>query len=607
MAYVKIDFDNQRISLPKDTVKLTARPFGLSAKGSYTYEWSGGGTFTPASGDLGRPNTGEIATNWHLSDHRVGGHKAYVKVMEQGADGSISAVADLDLLPEALIGPEEEPQAPLSVTLQRSTRPPKEDEILWIVIRNSTNSLSFNNYSRLMDLLFCGEGPVNQVESDIVVHAKTKRANDLRLPFPGVDPYRLLRVATEAFLQIYSGVKFDFSTTDLPTNPQLSHSLRRPLTINLAEEAARFGRGAPDGDDLQTLWNRYVGSNVIESPDGGGARGVLPYLALVRQKIPEVGRLLDGQGGGDGEYSAEILHRRLSHPFLLELIWSYWHEEGLLVQTMRRLTDRFQNRRTSQGRDPLANLEIDPLRPLNNLLWGYIQDEQHRLSVVRRAQEYRHQYGITLQGKAVMGLEAADHRSKFLESFHNLLYQCIQFYRQEDDTTVIADGFPVLNSIKETHYVLAQGAHNQFGDLPSTARQEMLMEQWLLARPEMREFLGGRIMVPYPELWMDRVDAMKTLQGWTDTSAVHFRDLGVFGEQIVLSVRYGAWSIVNDHDQAANWARYWRPEIQAYVHAYRSVTGVDLTADVTDEQQAVARYLAPSVHLRNRLAARVAR
>ena len=39
---------------------------------------------------------------------------------------------------------------------------------------------------------------------------------------------------------------------------------------------------------------------------------------------------------------------------------------------------------------------------------------------------------------------------------------------------------------------------------------------------------------------MDRVDAMKKLQGWTDTSVLHFRNLGVFGEQILLSIRYGS-------------------------------------------------------------------
>ena len=116
------------------------------------------------------------------------------------------------------------------------------------------------------------------------------------------------------------------------------------------------------------------------------------------------------------------------------------------------------------------------------------------------------------------------------------------FYKRDDDTTVIADGFPVLNALKEVHLILAQGAHNQFGDLPSTARIEMLMQQWILARPEFREFLPTRIMVAYPEPWMDRVDAMKKLQGWTDTSVLHFRNLAIFGEQVLLSIRYGAWS-----------------------------------------------------------------
>ena len=50
-------------------------------------------------------------------------------------------------------------------------------------------------------------------------------------------------------------------------------------------------------------------------------------------------------------------------------------------------------------------LEIGYLRPLNNLLWGYLQDEQHRLSLVRRAYEYDHHYGLALQGKAVPALD----------------------------------------------------------------------------------------------------------------------------------------------------------------------------------------------------------
>ena len=129
------------------------------------------------------------------------------------------------------------------------------------------------------------------------------------------------------------------------------------------------------------------------------------------------------------------------------------------------------------------------------------------------------------------------------------------------------------------------------------------MEQWILARPEMREFIGGRVMVAYPEQWMDRVDAMKALQGWDETSSVHFRDLGVFGEQILLSIRYGAWSASTNPNRASNWAAFWRPMIQGYVHAYRAATGVDLRAELTDARVAGDRYLPPSVHLRNRLLA----
>jgi hypothetical protein len=94
----------------------------------------------------------------------------------------------------------------------------------------------------------------------------------------------------------------------------------------------------------------------------------------------------------------------------------------------------------------------------------------------------------------------------------------------------------------------------------------------MLARPEMREFLGGRLTVPYPEPWMGRVDTMKSLQGWTDVPALHFRNLAVYGEQILLSIRFGDWVDVIDQDRARNWARFWRPEVEGYLNsmAFRS-------------------------------------
>src|SRR5439155_3971322 len=177
-----------------------------------------------------------------------------------------------------------------------------------------------------------------------------------------------------------------------------------------------------------------------------------------------------------------------------------------------------------------------------------------------------------------------------------------QFHKEDRDTTLFADGFPLLNALKEVHLILAEGAHNQFGDLTWTARGEMLIMQWMLARPEMREFLRGRYMVPYQETWMGAVDSMKRLQGWTDTSITHFHELAMTGERILLSIRYGDWTDINSiEEQAKNWARNSKPEIQRYLHGYQAVTGIDLTADTTEAQDGMGRLTQPSALLQRRL------
>jgi len=480
-----------------------------------------------------------------------------------------------------------------TVGLRRSTAALTDDVGLWIRIRRSSRGLAFNEYKRVMDYVLCNIQPDSYEEQEFQdLYSQRTGFGGLRgrraLPFNDTEAYRYLKVATEAFLLTRMQIPLDTSFNTF-TDAELDDAARR-LSV---------GRDAIDPAALRRYLVRADGSTAL----------TIPYLALVRKTLSDQGikkdyfvGVEDGQAIGFPEECYGILEEKLTSPLLLELIWSYWHEEGMLVQTMNAITRRFQNIRGPGDRDPLANFETDPLRPLNNLLWGYIQDEQHRLSLVRRAYEYDHHYGISLYGQAVPTLRPADSRSKFMEAFHNLLYRCTLFFQQDDDTTVISDGFPLLSALQEVHLILSQGAHNQFGDLPSTARQEMLVEQWLLARPEFREFLPTRVMVDYPEVWMHRADAMKNLQGWTDTSVLHFHNLGRYGEEIALSIRYAQWNDPNIlPDQARNWARYWRAEIQGYVHAYRSVTGVDLSAEVTDSRSAAERALQPSVHLRRQL------
>jgi hypothetical protein len=383
----------------------------------------------------------------------------------------------------------------------------------------------------------------------------------------------VLLLATQAFVVFEAGVVIAAARLSKGNEvPGFDDGLegRIDRTVTLAE--------------IQAELEDYLGAS------SGTGRG-LPYLKQIVNTLVTVSS--EGGVAQVPPWCRGILRNRFSCPSMLELIWSYWHEEGMLVQSINALSLRFQNRRIGE-RDPLAQLEIDPLRPLNNLLWGYIQDEQNRLTLVRRAYEYDHHYGIKLVGKAVPTLRSADSRSKFIEGFHNLLYRCARFYQEDADTNVIADGFPLLNALKEVHLTLAEGAHNQFGDLPWTARVEMLIQQWLLARPEIREFIRGRVMVPYREEWMGQVDAMKKLQGWTDVTITHFNDLARYGEQLLLSIRYDDWSNVADQEFAKAWVRFWRPEVQGYLHAYRSATGQDLTIEPVDANS-------PSMHLRTRL------
>lgn len=473
-----------------------------------------------------------------------------------------------------------------TTSLTRTETSFTEDTAFWTGIRNCTEALSFNTYLSFMDMIFCGKNPndLAEFESNRFGQKRDKLEKDLLmhrfLPFTDADAYRVMKAATEAFVMVNCGVLEEHALQPFDSVRDNAYLDRRDLPV-------------PQNSLSEVFSNDY-----LKMVNGNGS--VIPYLAVIRRKLPDIPIKKKSFDIDADENCFGLLQEKLANPCLLELIWSYWHEEGMLVQTMNAITRRFQNVHSPSARDPLANMEIDPLRPLNNLLWGYIQDEQHRLTVGRRNYEYDHHYGLRLEGKAVQNFHPVDTRSKFLEAFHHLLRLCTVFYKQDDDTTVKADAFPVLNALKEVHLILSQGAHNQFGDLPSTARIEMLMQQWLLARPEFREFLPTRIMVAYPEPWMDRVDAMKKLHTWDDTSVLHFRNLGMFGEQILLSIRWGHWSDEFEPVKALNWARFFRPQAQGYIHAYCAATGVDLSADPAVNFRVDSTL--PSVLLKRRLA-----
>lgn len=456
---------------------------------------------------------------------------------------------------------------------------------LWMAILEHTEAIGFERYQAYMNALFPPAAPAatTPVASDSAAGPAGLAARfGASLLKRGLDPYQLVKLATEAFLLREGGV-----VAQHPLSGTGSPQLRQLLAEREAE------------DGTLPAENAVVPEGVTRGVDDGIRRrearerlrqffgGRESYLDSI---IPTFAADLDAQWSPFRAWGADL---DVSPP-LIELLWSYWHEEGMLSQTLNAVALRFQN--VGGPSDRLGELAFDALRPLNSILYSYVGDEPNRLSVLRRAYEYNQQYGLALVGRATRGVRPADARSQFVEAFHNLLRLCGVFLREDDDTTVVADAFPVLNALKEVHLTLAEGAHNQFRDLPWTARVEMMVEQWIMARPEMREFLRGRYMVPYVEGWMGGVDAMKRLQGWTETSVTHFRDLAVYGERILLAIRHFRWMASTDHEEARTFVRFFRPEIQGYVHAYRAVTGVDLSnPDVVDATL-------PGLHLQRRLA-----
>ena len=185
--------------------------------------------------------------------------------------------------------------------------------------------------------------------------------------------------------------------------------------------------------------------------------------------------------------------QKLENPCLLELIWSYWHEEGMLVQTMNAISMRFQNRRgraDTGSPDAIRHRSAPAAGQLALGLHPGRAASAHASS--RRAYEYDHHYGITAPGSG------ARHRfapwtagRSSIEAFHNLLHLCSIFFKADDDTTVIADGFPVMNAIREVHLVLAEGAQPVRRSAIDRPSGDARSSSGSLRAPEMREFLAA--------------------------------------------------------------------------------------------------------------------
>ena len=100
----------------------------------------------------------------------------------------------------------------VNATLQRTGTQLTNDVSLWLAIRNGTDALSFNNYLRFMNHLFCGEPVTGLPKFEQQRFAeKGRRSGDLVksrfLPFTDADAYRVVKAATEAFVMVNCGIE----------------------------------------------------------------------------------------------------------------------------------------------------------------------------------------------------------------------------------------------------------------------------------------------------------------------------------------------------------------------------------------------------------------
>lgn len=426
-----------------------------------------------------------------------------------------------------------------------------EDEEFFRRVIASSERTSFPRIKSYLDRLLL-EAPESEAPSKLQTKFKVVRL------LGNNDFYRLLKLAVEARLL-------------LALDAQDSN-----LTVRRDRRDEDSIRAAVAAEADRPLW---VGTSA-QQQDLSDLRGLLgPQADFI---LPPLSAL----EARDRVGSRAPLRSKLERQMFFELIWSYWMEEGMLVQSINAITMRFQNRRVGKngGAEALNRLEIGPLRTLNPLLYSYIQTETERLSVLRRSYEYDHHYGLRLFGKAITSHDTADSRSNFLQAFHRLLHATVEFYRQSDDLTVRPDPEPIFNGLRDLEMLLGEGMHNQYGDLPWNARVEMITQQWMLSLPEMVQFLGGRENMPFPETWMDRVETMKGLMGWRDASILHYWELANTGERILVSVRFGDWNNTGSRSRAWLWAEKFREDITRYIYAYNAVTGVDLAADIVAER-----------------------
>ena len=187
-----------------------------------------------------------------------------------------------------------------------------------------------SGYQGFIDRVLCaGTPPISSGDIKLpeacgpAPNPRTLTTQSQQHPLFGMTAYELLKTATEVFLMLYCGVVI--RDKDVLGNLDV---LGKPI-FSKDEELARSG--LTNNIDFVNLLVAYLGP------------GRLPYIQRVVQTAFPDEVLIDSV------FCTGILRSKVDCPCLIELIWSYWHEEGMLVQTLNAISRRFQNVRARRA------------------------------------------------------------------------------------------------------------------------------------------------------------------------------------------------------------------------------------------------------------------
>ncbi|RQO32136.1 hypothetical protein DBR32_00545 [Taibaiella sp. KBW10] len=429
---------------------------------------------------------------------------------------------------------------PLLVTLDNTSQetPEEETDILWERITKST--IVFNEHlSKYLDAVYIN---------------KDKLADRFNLQMyanNGTQDYQVLKIAVKKYIE----------------------------TRMFNDDVGGYFKGGPNSPMLQ---KSSIGAETITGSLTTSDDAVSILNDMLGETVSEQGTAFNKTESRTPFTTKN--HGNYKNYQFVELIYCYWMIVGGLEKGMNMVASRFIN---SGNGALLGRFDINALNSVSTLLYGFIQDKKLSIDNQVKQNEILHAYGLSLNPNGSASAYHPDNRVKFISSFHALLNKCSIFIKENDDLTRKPDAFKIYIHLKELNFILLDGYHNAYQEVNVNLRVEHIMQQYLLSRSEMREFLGGKQMLPYSARYIDRVDTLRNLQG-QDSCFQHFDNLAELGEVLLLSIRYGNWNDNNITEvNAMQWLEYFRTHIQKYLHSYRVVTGIDLSDDNTNSMVSV--------------------